>query len=81
MPDDPIPMQIGRLEGRLGATESRLDRHETFVSDKFMSFESKLDHLIQVQTQGQTIMSLFRWALMIIAGASGWFAWIKGHGS
>lgn len=63
----------------MGATEARLDRHETFVSDKFMSFESKLDHLIQVQTQGQTIMSLFRWAMMVVAGASGWLVGFRGH--
>lgn len=81
MIDDGIPIQLGRVEGRLGALEDRVDRHELFVGTKLTSIEGKLDIALTAQTKGATIGSLFRWAVMIATGASGWFAlvWTGRH--
>lgn len=42
---DDLAEKIGRLTGRIEATESRLDRHESYVGSMIKSMNDKLDKL------------------------------------
>ena len=48
MPDisGPTNLHIGQMDGRLTALESRIDRHETFVTAKLTAIETKLDDVL-----------------------------------
>lgn len=73
-------MQLGRVEGRLGALEDRVGRHEKFVGDKLTLIDAKLDRALLHQEQGNTINRAARWIAMLAAGASGWVAlFVRGH--
>jgi hypothetical protein len=78
--DDGIPMQLGRVEGRLGALEDRVGRHEKFVGDYLTRIDGKLDRALAAQEQRTAVTRLFRWAILVVTGASGWAVMlIRGH--
>ena len=54
MPDMPghTNLHIGRMDGRLTALESRIDRHEVFVTAKLNAIETKLDDALMTQAAG-----------------------------
>ena len=80
MDDDGIPMKLGRVEGRLGALEDRVGRHELFVGDKLTQIDGKLDRALLAQEQNNTIQRILRFATVLVAGASGWVAlFLRGH--
>jgi hypothetical protein len=44
--NQPLSMLVGDLRGRMRSHEQRMDRHETWVGDKFGSLESKIDNMV-----------------------------------
>jgi hypothetical protein len=70
-PED-IALQIGRLDGRLSALESRIDRHETFVTQKLATIEEKLDRALLVQAQGTAIARTLQWGIGALFSVIGW---------
>jgi hypothetical protein len=44
--NQPLSLLVGDLRGRMRAHEQRMDRHETWVGDKFGSLESKIDSMV-----------------------------------
>lgn len=82
-PETDFPIhQLGVMEGRLGALEERVGRHELFVGNKLTSIEGKLDAALVTQAEGASIRNFLRGALLLLAGASGWVAvlWQRFHG-
>lgn len=75
-----LPIQVGRLEGRLGALEQRVDRHEDWVGTKLNTIENKLDVVINVQSRSGGVFSLVKWITGLIVAASGWVLFLKGVG-
>ena len=73
---DTASMQIGRMEGRLSALESRIDRHENFVTQKLGLIEDKLDEALLVQAQGTAIARTLHWG---IGAAFSIGAWLLGR--
>lgn len=67
-------LQIGRMDGRLIALESRLDRHEIFVGSKLAMIESKLDDVLLSQAAGTGGTRAARWLIGIALSIAGWFA-------
>ena len=45
-PNQPLSLLVGDLRGRMRAHEQRMDRHETWVGDKFGSLETKIDNMV-----------------------------------
>lgn len=69
-------LHIGRMDGRLTALESRIDRHETFVTTKLNAIETKLDDVLMAQAAGTGNSRAIRWIIGIILSIS---AWLHGH--
>jgi hypothetical protein len=67
-------LQIGRMDGRLSALESRIDRHESFVTQKLALIEDKLDRALLVQAQGTAIARTLHWVIAALLSVAGWFA-------
>ena len=67
-----IALQIGRLDGRLSALESRIDRHEGFVTKKLGTIEDKLDHALLVQAQGTAIARTLQWGIGALFSVIDW---------
>lgn len=68
--------QIGRMDGRLTALESRMDRHEIFVGAKLATIESKLDDVLMAQAAGTGGTRATRWIIGIGLSIA---AWLAGH--
>ncbi len=71
-PDD-IALQIGRMDGRLSALESRIDRHESFVTQKLALIDDKLDRALLMQAQGTGIARTLHWGFGALLTVAGWF--------
>ena len=69
-------LHIGRMDGRLTALESRIDRHEIFVGAKLNAIETKLDDVLMAQAAGTGSSKAIRW---IIGFAISIGAWLHGH--
>ena len=69
---DDTALQIGRMDGRLSALESRIDRHESFVTQKLASIEDKLDRALLVQAQGTAIARTLHWVIGSIFSVLAW---------
>ncbi len=69
-------LQIGRMDGRLSALESRIDRHESFVTGKLTLIEDKLDRALLVQAQGAAIARTLHW---VFTGLFSVLGWLLGH--
>jgi hypothetical protein len=82
--DDDIPaasmsMLVGNLQGRMRAHERRMDRHETWVGEKFATLESKVDgvdgkldelkELLAGQAGGRAVLRFFMQPAVVILGA------------
>ncbi len=65
-------LQIGRMDGRLSALESRIDRHENFVSQKLALIESKLDRALLAQAQGTAIARTLHWGIGVLFSIGAW---------
>ncbi len=78
MPDLPgsTNLHIGRMDGRLTALESRMDRHETFVASKLNAIEAKLDDALMAQAAGTGNTKAIRWIVGITISVA---AWLHGH--
>lgn len=90
--EDSLPIQVGRLAGRLDGLDTRFNRFEDFVGDSLRDIRDaqkenakviseKLDRIETRQTQSSSIWNLGRWLLGLAATGSGWFAFLgtKGH--
>lgn len=66
-------LQIGRMDGLLSALESRIDRHETFVTQKLALIEDKLDRALLVQAQGTAIARTLHWGIGALFSVAAWF--------
>lgn len=71
---DDTALQIGRMDGRLSALESRIDRHESYVTQKLTLIEDKLDRALLVQAQGTAIARTLHWCIAALLTVAGWFA-------
>ncbi len=69
-------LQIGRMDGRLIALESRMDRHEIFVGSKLATIENKLDDVLMAQASGNGGTRATRWIVGIVLSIA---AWLAGH--
>jgi hypothetical protein len=69
-------LQLGRVDGRLSALESRIDRHETFVTQKLGLIEEKLDQALFARARNSGTMRAIHWAASGIASV---IAWALGH--
>jgi hypothetical protein len=67
---------IGRMDGRLTALESRIDRHEVFTTGKLNAIETKLDDVLMAQAAGTGNMKAIRWIIGIVISIG---AWVHGH--
>ncbi len=67
-------LQIGRMDGRLIALESRMDRHEIFVGTKLATIESKLDDVLMAQAAGTGGTRATRWIIGLAVSTAAWFA-------
>ncbi len=78
MPDMPgdTNLHIGRMDGRLTALESRIDRHESFVGTKLGIIEAKLDEVLMAQASGLGSNWAFRWIVGVALSVG---AWLHGH--
>ncbi len=78
MPDIPghTNLHIGRMDGRLTALESRMDRHEIFVTAKLNAIETKLDDALMEQAAGTGNAKAIRWIVGITISIA---AWLHGH--
>lgn len=78
MPDisGPTNLHIGQMDGRLTALESRIDRHETFVTAKLTAIETKLDDVLLAQAAGTGGTKAIRWIVGITISVG---AWLHGH--
>lgn len=78
MPERPgdTNLYIGRMDGRLTALESRMDRHENFVGAKLGIIEVKLDEVLMAQAAGSGSNKAIRW---IVGVAFSVGAWLHGH--
>ena len=78
MPDMPghTNLHIGRMDGRLTALESRMDRHEVFVTAKLNAIETKLDDALMTQAAGSGNAKAIRWIVGITISIA---AWLHGH--
>ncbi len=74
MPDEPgrTNLHIGRMDGRLTALESRIDRHETFVTAKLNAIETKLDDVLMAQAAGTGNTKAIRWIVGITLSIGAW---------
>jgi hypothetical protein len=70
---DTSSMLIGRMEGRLSALESRIDRHESFVTQKLALIDEKLDRALLVQAQGTAIARTLHWGVGALLSLGAWF--------
>jgi len=70
---DDIRMQLGRVDGRLSALESRIDRNEIFVANKLAVIDDKLDRALLVQAQGTAVARTLHWALSALLSIGAWF--------
>ena len=70
---DTASMHIGRMEGRLSALESRIDRHENYVTQKLGLIEDKLDRALLVQAQGTAIARTLHWGIGALFSLGAWF--------
>jgi hypothetical protein len=66
--------QIGRMDGRLTALESRLDRHEIFVTAKLNAIDTKLDEALMMQVAGIGNSKAIRWIIGLAISVAAWFA-------
>ncbi len=66
-------LQIGRMDGRLSALESRIDRHENYVTQKLTLIEDKLDRALLVQAQGTAIARTLHWGIGAVFSVLAWF--------
>ena len=69
-------LHIGRMDGRLTGLESRMDRHETFVTVKLDAIETKLDDALMAQATGNGNTKAIRWIVGITISIG---AWLAGH--
>lgn len=69
-------LHIGRMDGRLTGLESRMDRHETFVTAKLDAIETKLDDALMAQAAGNGNTKAIRWIVGITISIA---AWLAGH--
>ena len=69
-------LHIGRMDGRLTALESRMDRHEIFVTAKLNAIETKLDDALMEQAAGTGNAKAIRWIVGITISIA---AWLHGH--
>ena len=78
MPDIPghTNLHIGMIDGRLTALESRMDRHEIFVTTKLNAIETKLDDALMAQAVGTGSTKAIRWIVGIAISIA---AWLHGH--
>ena len=78
MPDttERTNLLIGRMDGRLTALESRIDRHETFTTAKLNAIETKLDDVLMAQAAGTGNTKAIRWIIGIAISIG---AWVHGH--
>ena len=70
---DDNAQQIGRMDGRLSALESRIDRHESYVTQKLTLIEDKLDRALLFQAQGTAIARTLHWGIGAMLTVAGWF--------
>ena len=70
---DDTALQIGRMDGRLSALESRIDRHENYVTQKLTLIEDKLDRALLVQAQGTAIARTLHWGVGALFSVAAWF--------
>jgi hypothetical protein len=76
-PDVSLHLEVGRLDGRLGALETRMDRHELETRAQLVLVVGKLDEIQTTlaerggATKGN--LSVFRWLLSAGAVAAAWF--------
>jgi hypothetical protein len=85
-----VSLAIGRLEGRLGALELRLSRHEDWVGQTLNALSSKIDNIdtkldakmaeiITNQARGDTLISAAKWLIGVLLATYGWFSFWRGH--
>ena len=65
-------LQIGRMDGRLSALETRIDRHENFVTQKLALIEDKLDRALLAQAQGTAIARTLQWGIGALFSVGAW---------
>ncbi len=75
-PDDDTRLQLGRVDGRLSALESRFDRHEHFVTQKLASIEDKLDRALLTRARNAGTWRALHWVASAVISL---IAWIAGH--
>lgn len=77
MPDDTtLSLQVGRLDGRLGAVENRVDRYENMMTAKLAVMDAKLDGIAAAVAQraGERVSygAVARFAMWAVGLSSGW---------
>lgn len=75
-PDEPfgegqLNFRVGRLEGRVVSLESRMDRHENFMSAEMKDVNIKLDRLIREIASHFGVYRFGAWALVILVMIAG----------
>jgi len=74
--DPDLRLQLGRMDGRLSALESRIDRHESFVTEKLAVIDGKLDRVLLDHASSHGALRALRWAIGTAASLA---AWAVGH--
>ena len=75
-PHDDTRLQLGRVDGQLSALESRIDRHETFVTQKLALIEDKLDRALLARASNAGAVRAIHWIASVAASL---VAWALGH--
>lgn len=75
-PHDDTRQQLGRVDGLLTALEGRIDRHESFVSQKLALIEDKLDQALLTHARNAGAVRVIHWVASVLASLA---AWALGH--
>jgi hypothetical protein len=81
LPSDPaLHMEVGRLDGRLSAMETRMDRHEVEMRAQLSSMDVKLDSIqTTLAERGGSLRwnyLTWKWAMSLLAVGGAWFGGI-----
>ena len=69
---DDTRQQLGRVDGLLTALEGRIDRHESFVTQKLASIEEKLDQALLTHARNAGAARVIHWVASVVASLAAW---------